>query len=185
MFNRSLIEKYVGKSFEIDCYEIKVHHSQDNQHPLFKGPGIISGDYSGHLSFKLFNQIPITKNIFNFLKKVQEGDDPQSINVCLFAKDYNGINWNGDCPIPRANVFQLVQSQNCIVHGDFSQLATRVEKISGEQERDATELVFAGALNLPFSGAVHEKQYHGSEVISIQIWNDHHNLTLQDSSIML
>lgn len=184
MFIRNLIEKYVGKPFEIDCFDIEVHRFQDNQPPLFKCPGIISGDYSGKLSFKLFNQTPITKDIFDFLRKVQEGHDPQSINARLFAKDYNGIEWNGGWSIPKANVFQLAQSQNCIVHGDFAQLATRVEKIGGEKEKDSTELVFAGTLNLPFSGAIHEKQYHGSEVISTKIWNDHHKLTFQDSSII-
>lgn len=184
MFIRNLIEKYVGRPFEIDCFDIEVHRSQDHQPPLFKGPGVIRGDYSGHLSFKLFNQIPITNGIFNFLKQTQEGDDAQSINVTLSAKDYNGIKWNGGWSIPKANFFQLVQSQNCIVHGDFSQLATRVEKISGEKEKDSTELVFAGTLNLPFSGVIHEKQYHGSEVISTQIWNDHHSLTLKNSKIV-
>lgn len=184
VFINNLIEKYVGRAFEIDCLDIEIHRFQDDTPPLFKGPGIIRGDNAGSLSFKLYNQIPITKDTFHFFKQVQTGCEPESINVSLVAKDYDGIKWHGGWSIPEANVFQLAQVQNFIVHGEFHQLAARIEKVKGDHDKDLTEIVFAGALNLPLSGTIHEKQYHGSEVISTQIWNDHHNLTFKDSSII-
>lgn len=184
VFINNLIEKYVGRAFEIDCLDIEIHRFQDDTPPLFKGPGVIRGDYAGSLSFKLYNQIPITKDTFHFFKQVQTGCEPESINVSLVAKDYDGIKWHGGWSIPKANVFQLAQVQNFIVHGEFHQLAARIEKVKGDHDKDLTEIVFAGTFNLPLSGTIHEKQYHGSEVISTQIWNDHHNLTFQDSSIV-
>lgn len=43
VFITSLVEKLVGREFEIECHDIEVHSIQDNSPPLYKGPGIISG----------------------------------------------------------------------------------------------------------------------------------------------
>lgn len=180
VFVDNLAEKYVGKAFEIDCFDIEIHRFQDDQPPLFKGPGVIRGEYSGPLFFKLYNQIQIEKKIFDFLKQVQSGDDPEKNRVRLFAKDYDGVEWIGSWSIPRVNLFQI---PSFTVHGEFNQLATRIQKVRDNKLDNLTELVFAGTLNLPFSGVVHEKIYHGPEVISTRIWSDHHCITLKNSTI--
>ncbi len=76
VFLCSLIEKYVGKQFEIDCVDIEVHHFKDNQPPIFKGHGVIRGDKSGRLSFEMYNQIKVNKEILTYLKQIREENDP-------------------------------------------------------------------------------------------------------------
>jgi hypothetical protein len=59
VFLSSLAEKYVGKQIEIDCVDVQIHRFEDNQPPIFKGPGVIRGDKAGRLSYKVYNQIQV------------------------------------------------------------------------------------------------------------------------------
>lgn len=180
VFISSLIEKYSGKIFEMDCHDIEIHPFKDNQPILFKGPGIISGSSSGKLSFKLYNQLPVTKDTFDFIKKIHSAENTEAVNVKLLAEDYDGVKWNGAWSVPEINFFQ---KDNFIITGQFAQIATRINKIDGDKEVDITELVYIGSLDLPFSGNVHEKRFHGDEVISTKVWNDHHEIFFNDSTI--
>lgn len=80
-FLNSLPEKYVGKSFEIDCVDIEIHGFEDGQTPIFKGPGVIRGDRAGLLTYKVYNQFPVNKDIFDYLKRIREDDDPVKTNI--------------------------------------------------------------------------------------------------------
>ena len=40
VFLNSLSEKYVGKQIEINCVDVEIHRFEDNQPPIFKGPGL-------------------------------------------------------------------------------------------------------------------------------------------------
>jgi hypothetical protein len=184
MFVGDLIEAYVGKAFEIDCIDIEIHGIQDHQPPLFKGPGVIRGAYSGELSFKLYNQIPITKDIHQFLNWIRSGEHGESTCCRLFAKDYDGISWSGAWFVPRVDLFQGTEVQNFTIQGKFSQLATRIGKVKGDQDKDLTELIFAGTLDLPFTGRVCEKRFHGRKVMSRRYWSDHHKLNFKGSKIV-
>ena len=182
VFLSSLPEKYVGKRFEIDCVDIEIHGFEDNQTPIFKGPGIIEGDIAGLLTYKIYNQIPVNKEIFDYLKRIREDDDPKKTNIRFFAKSYDGIEWNGGWSIPSVNLFQ---APYLLVHGEFDQLATRVKKIKGDQTLNSTEVIFADQLNLPFAGTVKVKSFHGDKLISTKTWGDHHELSFGDSFVLL
>lgn len=113
----NLIDKFVGKPFEIDCVDIEAHGFEDHIPPLFKRPGVFRGDCSGKLSFKLYNQIPVTKENFIFLKELHESDDPKSTNIRLSAKDYDGIDWTGGWTLP---ITRFSQSKYFLVEGDIN-----------------------------------------------------------------
>lgn len=179
MFINSLVEKCVGKSFEIDCVDIKIY-LEDIQLPIFKGPGVIIGDLSGRLSYKIYNQIKTNEDIFRFINNVRENDEPEKTYFNLYAEDYKGVKWAGSPSIPKLNHFQLPYS---LVWGKFDQLYTCVEKIMGDTTNNITELVYTGALRLPFGGAVKEKRFHDEIVISTSYWNDHHKMSFGNSSI--
>ncbi len=181
VFIRSLIEKYSSKKIEMDCHDIEIHRFKEDQPTLFKGPGIIRGGSSGKLSFKLFNQLPITKDTFDYITNLQSGEDPEHVNVNLTITDYDGVKWNGAWSIPSINFFQ---KNNFTITGEFDQLATRINKIDGDKDIGITELIYIGSLNLPLTGSVHEKRYHGDEVISTKVWNDHHEISFRDSTII-
>lgn len=181
VFLSSLTEKYVGKQFEIDCVDIEMYRFEDNRHPIFKGPGVIRGDRAGRLTYKVYNQIQDNKDIFDYLKQIKEDDDPKKKIIRIFAKDYDGIEWNGGWSIPAVNLFQ---APYLLVHGEFDQLATRVKKMEGDQTLNSTELVFSDHLDLPFAGTVKVKRFHGEKVISTSYWGDHHEVTFGDSLIL-
>jgi hypothetical protein len=182
VFLSTLPEKYVGKQIEIDCVDVEIHRFEDNQPPIFKGPGVIIGDKAGRLSYKVYNQIPVTQEIFAYLKQIIEENDPRKTNLRLFAKAYDGMEWNGGWSIPALNIFQALQPY-LLVRGDFDQLASRVAKIEGERLSNCTELVFANHVDLPFAGTVRINAFHGEEVISTSFRRDHHEVTLDDSII--
>ena len=170
----------MAKPFEIDCVDIEIHRFEDNQPPIFKGPGVIRGDTSGRLSYKVYNQIKVNSEIFSFLKQIKEGEDAKKTNIRIFAEDYDGIKWSGAWSVPTVNLFQ---TPYLLVQGEFDQLSTRAEKVEGDQAKNSTELVFAGHLDLPFAGTVNVKRFHGDKVISTSVWGDHHDVIFGDSSI--
>lgn len=182
VFGSKLPEKYVGKQIEIDCVDIEIHRFEDNQPPIFKGPGVIMGDKAGLLSYKVYNQIPVNKDILAYLKQINEENDSKKINLRLEAKAYDGTEWSGGWSIPSLNIFQALQPF-ILVRGDFDQLASRVVKIEGERFLNCTELVFANHVALPFTGNVKTKVFHGEDVISTSFRRDHHEVTLDDSVI--
>lgn len=135
VFLDDLAKKYVGKSFEIDCVDIEIHGFENNQPPIFKGPGVIYGDRVGLLNYKIYNQINVSKDILDYLKRIRENDDPQKTNIRFFAKSYDGIEWSGGWSIPSVNLFQ---APHLLVQGEFDQLSTRIKKVDGDQTLNST-----------------------------------------------
>jgi hypothetical protein len=180
VFLSSLPEKYVGKQIEIDCVNVEIHRFEDNQPPIFKGPGVIRGDKAGRLSYKVYNQIQVNEEIFTYLKQIREENDPKKTNLRLFAKGYDGMKWNGGWSIPALNIFQ---APYLLVEGKFDQLGARVEKLEGNRTTNSTELVFSDHFDLPLAGTVRVESFHGEEVISTSFWGDHHKIAFDDSVI--
>lgn len=182
IFLSSLPEKYVGKQIEIDCVDIEIHRFEDHQPPIFKGPGVIRGNKAGRLSYKVYNQIQVNKEIFTYLKQIREEDDPKKTNIRLFAKGYDGTKWDGGWSIPKLNIFQ---APYMLVEGEFDQLATRVEKHEGDPTTNSTELIFSDHFDLPLSGTVKVQSFHGEEVISTSYCGDHHEVVFDDAVIKI
>jgi len=177
----SLPEKYVGKQLEIDCIDIEIHGAKDHQSPIFKGPGKISGGRNGLLTYKVYNQIQVNKDIFDYLRKIEEHDDPTNTNIRLFAKSYEGIEWTGSWSVPEV---YLDKAPNLLVYGEFDQLSTNVKKWEGEDKQNLTELVFENHLDLPLTGIGKVQKFHGENLISAGSWGDHHDLPFEDTSIL-
>ena len=89
VFITSLIEKLVGRDFEIECHDIEVHGIRDHSPPLFKGPGVIRGQKKGAISFRFHNQIEISKEAFLLLS--DQGNQNLVTQVRVFAKDYDNV----------------------------------------------------------------------------------------------
>ena len=181
IFVSSFSEKYVGKPFDIDCVDIEIHGFQDNQPPIFKGPGVIHGDKTGRLAYKIYNQIPVNKEIFECLKRIEESDDPKQTNVRLLAEAYDGTKWSGGWSIPKTTTYS--GTAYFLVHGEFDELGTSVVKQQGDTIQDTTELVFVDLPELPFAGTMEVKSFHGEEVIETSFLSDHHHLTFEDTTI--
>lgn len=182
VFLSNLPEKYVGKQIEMDCVDIEIHRFEDNQPPIFKGPGIIRGDKAGQLSYKVYNQIQVNKEIFSYLKQIKEENDPKKTNLRLSATGYDGMKWSGGWSVPALDIFQLPY---LLVEGEFDQLATRMEKLEGDQTTNSTELVFSDYFDLPLAGRVKVQSFHGEDVISTSCWGDHHDIDFDDFVIKL
>jgi hypothetical protein len=182
VFLNSLPEHYVGKEIHMECVDIEIHGFEDNQPPIFKGPGLISGDKTGRLSYKVYNQIPVNKEIFAYLKQIREENDPRKTNLRLSARTYDGMEWSGGWSIPTLHIFQTLQP-HLMVRGEFDQLVSRIEKIEGDRLSNCTELIFVNYLDLPLAGTVRIDAFHDKEVISTSFRADHHEVTLDDSAI--
>jgi hypothetical protein len=150
---QDLIEKLVGKPFEIECCSIKVHGMLDHHPPLFEGPGIIRGDNEGKISFRMHNQIstsPEALSSLNWFRKDGKGLEPTS-QVRFVADDYEGVSWSGAWSIPQTIYARGSQS---IIAGSFDQLTTRIPKTADDKQTNATELIYGYKLKLPLSGTL-------------------------------
>ncbi len=82
-----LIEKLVGKPFEIECSEIQVHGMLDHHPPIFRGPGVIRSEAEGRITFRMHNQIEATPEALSSLrwfKKEGGGLEPRNLmDWCL------------------------------------------------------------------------------------------------------
>jgi hypothetical protein len=178
VFITSLTEKLVGREFEIECYDIEVHGIVDNCPPLFKGPGVITGQKKGAISYRVHNQIEISAEARPIIfKQVKQGEVTQ---VRIFAKDYDNIHWTGGWSIPNV---ELSTSGKCIVHGQFDQLATRVQRYEANNLNNITELVFSSIPDLPLTELVEEKILHRGEQIFSRSPYDRHELEFNKSKI--
>lgn len=183
MFIESLIENLVGKSFEIECSDIEVHGSQDHCPPLFKGPGTISGEKRGSIFFRLHNQIELTKDALKSLGFTETNRDTKTINpVRIFAEDYNGCSWTGGWSIPSN---KYIANPQAIIHGEFEQLATRIDRQEENSIANTTEIVFGEQLKLPYTQLAEEKRYSAGKQIYRKTWHDRHELCLDGSKICL
>ena len=178
VFITSLIEKLVGRDFEIECHDIEVHGIRDHSPPLFKGPGVIRGQKKGAISFRFHNQIEISKE--DFLLLSDQGNQNLITQVRVFAKDYDNIHWEGGWSVPN---FQIQKSYKVIVYGQFDQLSTRVERYESDIRNNTTELIFSGIPNLPLTEWVEERRLHRGEEIFYRSWCDRHELEFNKSNI--
>ena len=184
VFLSSLPEEYVGKQFELDCVDVEIHRFEDGQPPIFKGPGIIRGDKVGTLTYKVYNQVPVNKEIFTYLKQIEKYNDPKKTYLRLIAKSYDGMQWTGGWTVPKLNMFHALQPY-LLVKGELGQFGARITKIDGDRLSNCTELVFEGRLNLPLAGTVKTESFHGDEVISTSFRGDHHEVSIDDSLIKI
>jgi hypothetical protein len=178
VFITSLVEKLVGREFEIECHDIEVHGILDNCPPLYKGPGVISGQKKGAVSFRLHNQVEISEEALRLI--FNKGKQSETIQVRVFAKAYDDIHWTGGWSIPNV---QPSKSGKFIVHGQFDQLATRVKRFEGNVRNNSTELVFENIPDLPLTELVEEKRIHRGEEIFSRTWYDRHELYFNNSTI--
>jgi hypothetical protein len=98
------INKFLKGKFSIECKEI-VLRSNSGDIDFFKGPGVMSIDASGHMSYKIYNQLPISDEQRNFITIFRNFPNDKAIPCILDAKDYSGNDWNGGWTIPRAVLF--------------------------------------------------------------------------------
>jgi len=179
-FLSSFPRNYVGKAFEIDCVDIEIQGFEDFRPPIFKGPGVIQGDKAGRLKYKVYNQLQVNQEIFDYLKQLKESDNPQEKVCRLCVHAYDGTEWSGGWSIPEISLYQ---SPYLLIEGEFDQLTTRVVKLKGDTTRNSTELVFAEYPDFPFAGAAKVQRIRGQEVVSTSYGNDHHDVNFEDTTI--
>ena len=177
MFVEDLVEKCIGKQFKIECHNIEVYDDENCCTPIFKGPGIIEARENGRLTYKIYNQIPINKDIFRYIRRFTDTDHSEISPSRFTAESYDNIKWNGSWTIPE---IELLQGPYCLVYGEFDQLAAQIRERKIREEDNYTELVFPGYIPLPYKGVVEEKLLHGRNLVSISRWKDHHEVNLED-----
>ena len=175
----SFPEKYVGNQFEIDCVEIEVLGFDDNQPPIFKGPGFIRGDKDGQFSYKIYNQITVNKEICDYIRGIKEDGDPKEINIRLNAKAYDGTKWGGSWSIPKIEINAIPY---LLINGELDQLSTRVSKQKGNKIEDYTELIYSDDLAIPLVRKGEIKNLDGGDITLNSYQGDHYNVNFEGSN---
>lgn len=192
MIIQDIVEKLVGKPFEIECSIIKVHGMLDHHPPLFAGPGIIRASEEGKISFRMHNQITTSAkalNSLNWYRKDGEALEPTS-HVRIFADDYDGIAWSGAWSIPETVRARGSQS---VIAGSFDQLTKRLPKTVDDKQINVTELIYGHKLKqLPLAGrllstsnTVESFKVKDGEVVSRQILVDSQDIDFKGAKISI
>lgn len=180
----TLIEKLVGKPFEIECSSIKVHGMLDHHSPLYHGPGMIKSASSGKVSFRMYNQIELTEDAQLSLRwfKTEGGGLEPAPQVRIFAEDYDGVSWTGAWSLPKT-----LQSSGAhsIVAGTFDQLSTRIPKAETDKLTNVTELVYGHKLDLPLTKATERLEVQDGKILTRAIWLDRHNVDFRGANISI
>jgi hypothetical protein len=177
-----VIDRIVGKAFEMDCPDIEVFGIRDSASPLYKGPGVIVGEQRGPISFRLHNQIKMSPEALDSMRPIEHGTLGAPVSqVRVFAKDYSGTSWTGGWAIPN---IEYARTAQFMVSGNFSQLSTDIPKSENDPKTDLTEIVFADKLNLPMTEVVEEKRLRGDEIIFSKAWTDRHELDFNGARVV-
>jgi hypothetical protein len=178
-----LVQNLVGKPFEIECSEIRVHGMLDHLPPLYKGPGVIKSGKEGKITFRMHNQIQISKEALSSLQwfKPEGGLEPAH-QMRIFADDYNGISWVGGWSIP---VQHFSNGSNSVISGEFDQLSTRISKGESDKRKNLTELVYSSTLDLPLTKWLENIKRRGRKVIEHEFILTQHDLRFGRSKISI
>lgn len=140
----SMIDEFLGRSFEIDCAKIEVMGEQDHEEPYFSGPGSITGDAEGFFHFRLYNILEKEPKDLIRLTHVARDCSEQ---MRLFADDYEGTNWTGGSFFPEIQISS--ETGKCLVTGKFPQLDTRIAFTSFDRQPNTTTILYSAGLRLP------------------------------------
>jgi hypothetical protein len=178
-----LIEKLVGKPFEIECSEIRVHGMLDHCPPLYKGPGVLTSGKNGKINFRMHNQIATDALALSSLQRIKPGGGVEPCKqVRIVAEDYSGVDWTGAWSLPRKH---HSRGDNSVISGEFDQLTTRVAKIQGDKRKNLTEIVYGNTLDLPLTKWLESSKRRGRKVISKEFRATQHDLDFKGSKISI
>jgi hypothetical protein len=160
------INKFLKGKFSIECKEI-VLRSNSGDIDFFKGPGVMSIDASGHMSYKIYNQLPISDEQRNFITIFRNFPNDKAIPCILDAKDYSGNDWNGGWTIPRAVLF--LGTKSFIIFGEIDRLDTIIQ-INKKRTQTSTELYYINYPRLPFDIPHEITTKNGKEIVSNTVY---------------
>jgi hypothetical protein len=169
-----LVQNLVGKPFEIECSEIRVHGMLDHLPPLYKGPGVIKSSKEGKINFRMHNRIEISQEALSSLRwfKPEGGLEPAH-QTRIFADDYDGTCWVGAWSIPTQH---RSYGSNSVISGEFEQLSTRISKAESDKRKNLTELVYGSTLDLLLTNWLENIKRRGRKVIAHEFILSKHDL---------
>jgi hypothetical protein len=137
----SILKQILGRPFEIECPTVRIMGRHDFDEPLFKGPGILRGGIDGPIQFRIFDDLPPSREDNLRILKAINSREPMR----LFATDIDFTEWSGAWFSPSLGF----DTGRDTVSGTFPQLITRVKLTAGSEERNSTALYYTENLKLP------------------------------------
>jgi hypothetical protein len=178
-----LIEKLVGKPFEIECREIRVHGMLDHCPPIYRGPGVLKSGKDGKITFRMHNQIAADALALSSLQRIKPGGGIEpSQHVRIVAEDYQDVDWTGAWSLPRKH---YARGDNSVISGEFDQLTTRIPKMKGDKRKNLTEIVYGHTLDLPLTKWIESTQRRGRKVIRKEFRAIQHDLDFKGSKVSI
>ncbi len=177
-----LIDKLVGKPFEIECSEIRVHGMLDHAPPLYAGPGVIKADSNGQINFRMHSRSEPSQAALSSLRWFgPDGKLEPASDVRIFADDYDGLAWIGGWSIPKT---VRTHNSKSIISGSFNQLSTFLpESKRLGRPADVTELIYGKKIDLPATQATESLRVHEGRILRRHVSFDRHELDFKGALI--
>jgi hypothetical protein len=153
-----VINRVLGREFEIECSTMEVRAKGDREKPCFSGPGSIRGDIDGAFSFRLYDA---SKKNSGELLRLFRLILSRSEAMGFSAVDYDGVSWTGTWFNPKV---QVSPENLALVTGEFTQLNTRMKLCASDALRNTTVNYYHGLLRLPMLSGVRVQHIRGSNV---------------------
>lgn len=177
-------EKYLQDNMEIDCVKISMYKADDNdrKNPIFQGPGTITLNADGTISYKIYNQNAITAKMLKYMQYANQDINPNE-KVCVFkGKDYLGIDWSGGPTIPQIPISSLNSLQYVLIKGQVDYLTTQ-DNLHDKCEKTFTELYYVKHPRLPYNGNVKITAQTERKVLTTQFKRQHQTVDCNSSKI--
>ncbi len=180
MILSSLIQKFVDLQFRMDCPEMWVLGEDDNSR-LFDGAGYITGTDNGDIEFRLYLYEPMTWEQRKLLVAYLPASNEKPSPMRLFVRDEDIHEWGCGWFQPR---YHLFAKEPASLSGKLRVLSTDVINKYDKVEDQSLEVIFPGALDLPYEGKCKTEKSRENEVVAWSYYNDHHSVLIKNLGIM-
>ena len=175
---------YLAEDYRIQCPKIEMRKSSDNS-VLISGPGYFHVKANGIITFRIYNEITIDKELFREWNSIEH-----PYKHYIAALDYSGNKWVGNQP-DIIVVSDFLGNNQFPILGNTNQLESFIENPNGSDSNSEKEICrgygiyYREIVKIPYCSSVEQKTEAGGTVIRERLKRTILPITFQEKNITL